>query len=347
MFKILFIITLSISLHASAADTLPKFYGDILITGIESWPNATDPNYCVNDMDKGYSIIEESIAVECANYFESEAKYDSSVIIIKKCGLKNDRCMKRLGEIVFYNDLANYYDPVIMILKEMSHENNDWINNMIGGLFLKKGRQEDYVVAEKYFMKAYKTGSSIAAQNLAELAFIREDYNESLKYLEMIKQLNLKSKSSEQYINWARLYAQHYQYGYGTAINNKKASEHYREIAELDKTGATYFLLGDMALNNSNLKRAIGLIEKSTELNYLNALERLGYMYMKGYKVEKDINKALDYYQKAGVLGSASALYNCGTIFQQQKKYIEMQVALIKAAKLGPLNQRAFYLNII
>jgi TPR repeat protein len=291
-------------------------------------------------MEKEYPTIEESIALECASYFESVAKYDSSVIIIKKCGLKNDRCMKRLGEIVFHNDLANYFDPIIMILKTIPDENNDWINNMLGGLFLKKGRQEDYVVAEKYFMKAYKTGSSIAAQNLAELAFIREDYNESLKYLEMIKQLNLKSKSSEQYINWARLYAQHFQYGYGKAINNKKASKYYREIVELDKTGATYFLLGDMALKSSNMRRAIDLFEKSTELNYINALERLGYMYMKGYKIEKDINKALDYYQKAGVLGSASAFYNSGTIFQKQKKYIEMKVSLIKAAKLGHLKAR-------
>jgi TPR repeat protein len=299
--------------------------------------NIINPKYCLNNIVQEYPTIEEAIALKCADYFESEKKFDSAVNILKRCGLKNVQCMKRLAEIVFYNDLTNYHDSIIRILNAISHEKNVGINNMLGGLFLKKGSQDDLLVAEKYFMKAYKTDSSIALQNLAELAFSRENYKESLKYLNKLKHLNLKSKHLEQYINWARLYAQHFQYGYGVTINNEKATELYREIVELDKTGATYFLLGDMALNNSDIKKAIFFFEKSTEFNYRNALKRLGYMYMRGYKVEKDIGKALDYYKKAGILGSASALYNSGTIFQQQKKYIEMKVALIKAAKLGHL----------
>jgi hypothetical protein len=31
--------------HANEADTLPKFYSDITISGIETWPNATNPTY--------------------------------------------------------------------------------------------------------------------------------------------------------------------------------------------------------------------------------------------------------------------------------------------------------------
>jgi hypothetical protein len=32
-------------MHVSAADTLPKFYSDISISGIETWPDATNPTY--------------------------------------------------------------------------------------------------------------------------------------------------------------------------------------------------------------------------------------------------------------------------------------------------------------
>jgi hypothetical protein len=46
LFKILFIVITSlVSISATAADTLPKFYGNISISGIETWPNATNPTY--------------------------------------------------------------------------------------------------------------------------------------------------------------------------------------------------------------------------------------------------------------------------------------------------------------
>ncbi len=41
----MFVLFLFSCVHANAADTLPKFYGDITISGIESWPNATNATY--------------------------------------------------------------------------------------------------------------------------------------------------------------------------------------------------------------------------------------------------------------------------------------------------------------
>ncbi|EGU58999.1 hypothetical protein VINI7043_21121 [Vibrio nigripulchritudo ATCC 27043] len=43
--KILLSLILMTSSYTYAADTLPKFYSDISISGIESWPNATDQTY--------------------------------------------------------------------------------------------------------------------------------------------------------------------------------------------------------------------------------------------------------------------------------------------------------------
>lgn len=45
MKKILFILSILAASQSYAADSFPKFYSDLTITGIETWPNATDPTY--------------------------------------------------------------------------------------------------------------------------------------------------------------------------------------------------------------------------------------------------------------------------------------------------------------
>lgn len=50
-------------------------------------------------------------------------------------------------------------------------------------------------------------------------------------------------------------------------------------------------------------------------LDYHDALSKLGNLYRVGEIVEKDIDKAIDYYTRAGALGSSIALWNLGAMY--------------------------------
>ena len=229
---------------------------------------------------------------------------------------------------------------MISALEKVDQEQNYWVENMLGGLLVKRAVKNDILRARELFKKAYGRGSSTAVQNLAELEFIVENYESSLFYLEKLRLLDLKRKSQEQYVNWVRLLGQHHQYGFGVEKNVNKAKQLYREIVNVDKSGATHYLMADAEYHVGNTSLSLELFKESANLGYINAITKLADAYFFGTRVKKDLDKSLEYYIHASSLGLVSAYYNQSVIYQKQKKYIEMKVALIKAAKLGHIKAK-------
>lgn len=64
-----------------------------------------------------------------------------------------------------------------------------------------------------------------------------------------------------------------------------------------------------------NIKKAIELYKKSSELGYLFAMNDLGYHLQNGIGCEQDINKAIAYYEKAAELGNGLAFANLGDLY--------------------------------
>lgn len=63
-------------------------------------------------------------------------------------------------------------------------------------------------------------------------------------------------------------------------------------------------------------QRALALWEEAAlALHYHDALSKLGTLYRKGDIVEKDIHKAIEYFTRAGTLGSSNALWALGAIY--------------------------------
>jgi len=60
------------------------------------------------------------------------------------------------------------------------------------------------------------------------------------------------------------------------------------------------------------------------------ALTALGNFYRNGFYVKKDLNKALEYYQKAIKYGNLSAPIRISGIYRQQRKYLKSLILLIK-----------------
>lgn len=70
------------------------------------------------------------------------------------------------------------------------------------------------------------------------------------------------------------------------------------------------------AYQNGDYETAIdGLLSLSAKGN-LSAMTHLGVMYQVGLGVEKDLVKAVNYYQQAASLGFSAAQYNLGLLYQ-------------------------------
>jgi len=92
------------------------------------------------------------------------------------------------------------------------------------------------------------------------------------------------------------------------------------------------------------------LMRKAAELGHAEAQMRLGFMYMDGRGVKKNIPEALKWLKKATDQGNSNAAYQLGQMYEQgfkvKKDYAEAYKWNLKAAKLGSVDAMyAFGLN--
>ena len=122
----------------------------------------------------------------------------------------------------------------------------------------------------------------------------QEDFKESFKWA----QLSAKQGNGDGM--WALALC--YEHGRGTAVDTGKAIEWYRKGAEIGHAPSQhslgcYYMRGDRLQQND--KTAFDLFMKSAEQGYALALEAVGRCYQFGNGVDDDMNKAIEWYEKA------------------------------------------------
>lgn len=100
--------------------------------------------------------------------------------------------------------------------------------------------------------------------------------------------------------------------------------------------GRMFFTGNIGSLGENELKYAYEMFEQAISLGSIGALNSLGLYYLKGiYPVKKDINKALEYFNKAIEHDYVYAYNNLGSICEKEKKYEEAFSYYLKSADAG------------
>lgn len=111
--------------------------------------------------------------------------------------------------------------------------------------------------------------------------------------------------------------------------------EWLKKAAESDNNAM--YALGKIYLKKYNdVKNAFYWYEKAAENDHVDAMIDVGAFYLFGYHVEKNINKAIEWYKKAASFDSSVGYHNLGFICYQDGELRETALNLFtKAASLG------------
>jgi TPR repeat protein len=256
-----------------------------------------------------------------------------------KCS--GNECVKSSAELIIDNNDVTRVDTVIDLVKSVE-DGVVWKKNMLGALYLIKKDPSSIETSEKYLLDAFEDGSKSSVHNLAELYFFKDDYTKSIYYLNLEKEFNYKYPSIN-YVDWARLYAQHLYFGLPTIQDIKSAINLFKEICSLDKTGTAYYFLALDLIENKNMKDGIFYLQQAVEAKNLNAILLFGDLNYEGESIEKDWGKAKEYFLLASEFNSDRAHMNLAVIYQSEKDAEKMKFHLTQAAKLGNKQARALF----
>lgn len=103
--------------------------------------------------------------------------------------------------------------------------------------------------------------------------------------------------------------------GLGVEKDITKAVQYLEQASNKNITRATDYL-GWTYMNKQNYSRAYALYKRAADAGYSGALNHLGYLYEKGYGVDKDLTKAFKYYMLAARKGNKYGLYNVGRMYE-------------------------------
>ncbi|KAK6173927.1 hypothetical protein SNE40_017298 [Patella caerulea] len=101
-------------------------------------------------------------------------------------------------------------------------------------------------------------------------------------------------------------------------------------------------IIGLQHIESRNMSAAVSCLKESSNLGHSSSQFNLGLCYEVGDGVEKDLDKAMEYYEKAGESGHAEALYNLALLQEDEDTMIEL---LEKSAEHG-LSQAQKYLGV-
>ncbi|QCO21229.1 sel1 repeat family protein [Acinetobacter cumulans] len=226
----------------------------------------------------------------CANF----KKQDNSLSIIEnECN--EEKILSKKCEILNLKDLSidekenligwlylnggdgvkqDYNKAYFWFEKSALSQNDEALNSLGNIYYLGLGRGKNYIKAEEYYSQAYALGNKDAIFNLAEL------YRNN---------------------------------GFGKLPDYNKAEEIYRSKI-IDNPYKSYEGLSKIYIEKGAFKEAFIYSKKAADLNNPEAEYNLGVFYEKGIYVEKDIEKALYWYERAAKKGHLDAKNNLEVI---------------------------------
>ena len=174
---------------------------------------------------------------------------------------------------------------------------------------------KDKAKAIKYYKKAIDLGNEDAIYDLASLYDDRGDYEKSFT---LFKEA---SESKDVIVKKRGLYSVGTFYYLGDVVNKdyKKAVEYFNKSAELGYSNA-YNKLGIMYEDGIGVKKnyvkALFNYKKAAELKNMYGIYNVARCYDYSIGVKQDINKAIKYYNLSGDLGYSQSYYNLSVIYK-------------------------------
>ena len=104
-----------------------------------------------------------------------------------------------------------------------------------------------------------------------------------------------------------------YKEGKGTEVNISQAEEWYKRAGDGGVSLASY-KLGRLYLEEKDYSRAKEVFMLGASQDYMPSLNMLGIMYRDGEGVEKNIDKAKDFFERASALGHVFSKRNLGAL---------------------------------
>lgn len=98
------------------------------------------------------------------------------------------------------------------------------------------------------------------------------------------------------------------------------------------------FELSDYYINSGDYQKAFDIIARLESTNDKEVFRRIGYFYQEGKCVTKDLEKALEYYQKASDLDDYLARFNIASIYYSKKEYSKALPYLLDGQVKGHIN---------
>jgi TPR repeat protein len=206
-------------------------------------------------------------------------------------------------------------------------------DNLLGVANMFKQDPSSLSESEKFLKSSLTNGVNEAAQNLAELYFLKEDYQNTVKYLNIVNSFHYKFPN-EKYVNWARLRAQTAYLLKDDENSVKQALSLFREIQHVDRSGTAEYFLGHYELNKGDADVGIEFLDRAIQKKNLTAILLLADTFYFGEKLEVNIEQAKAHYLMAGEQGSGRAYFNLAVISQSENDASSMKGYLTKSANL-------------
>ncbi|MBQ9173322.1 MAG: SEL1-like repeat protein [Bacteroidales bacterium] len=258
--------------------------------------------------DKGYGEAMNNIGVYYGEGIIVEKNLDKAVEWFKKADINGSRCgMHNIGE--FYLENGDTLAALPYFRKGAEKGNTSSIR-VLGNYYFYgyDGVTASNKEALRYYESAYNAGSRNKTL-LTNLGFIyitqfadawnAEQYDEAYRWCEKAREVDYTDA----------LYYKGLFYLYGRVV--EKDIQKYCEYASLayeegcnepsllEEIGSIYSELFNHYYNEQDYKIALGYCKKAVDSGAKDNLFWMGYMYMKGFGVDVNLNKALEYYDMA------------------------------------------------
>ena len=280
----------------------------------------------------------------------------------------DDELYEHAMDLIYEINASNRQRDGIKLLHEAANEGNVKAMNILGMAYC-DGQIAGFIVgrkpveAVKWFSKAAELGHLGAMNELGQMYLFGEGVEKDIdKAIELLIEAANLGNAQSMFI-LGRLY----HFGDKIPRNEQKAFEWYSRAAEngmlparknllllknfmarIEKLGddtdaiakaheaETLFLAG---ATKQNIDEKLNCFEKSAALGNADALASIGTMYLNGYGVKKDVNKARELLQKAVDAGSALALGALGVMYESgtgvEKNYAKALKYFQRAADKG------------
>ncbi len=197
------------------------------------------------------------------------------------------------------------------------------------GILFEEGTKDidyDYVIARDYYRRAILNGLTEGYYGLGRMYCdghgMEKDMDKAIEYFNKV----INEGTSQYYINASyRELGGMYYYGDKRDHSSEdddpeydKAIEYFEKITEGEPNVCVWYgYMYEMGLGFAkDVDKAVEYYEKAANCGDCTAMRSLGWLYVDGENVDRDVDKALEWYNKAADLNDPKAYFELGQIYE-------------------------------